>query len=273
MTSDTATVLTDVHDPFFRVVTATGFSRGHIADLASGRCAAVRVPGLFPPSVCDRIARSLLAAEFDNYGAERVQPMVMRFGVGVSDYRADGGVADSYWPDLEASRAAWRRLSLPFDPWERARQALGADWPGRVGVGRRGGREMGAGVAREAPQGFLVHYDDAGREFSAPLLDAPLVAQLAFNVYVTVPETGGETVIWRHRWQPADERHRAPGSYGFTEECVRDDESLVIKPAVGDGLLFDSRNYHAVKPSHGGRRIALGFSLGLADTGDLLAWG
>lgn len=49
MTSDTVMVPTDVHDPFFRVVTATGFSRGHIAGLASGRCAAVRVPGLFPP--------------------------------------------------------------------------------------------------------------------------------------------------------------------------------------------------------------------------------
>lgn len=273
MTSDTAMASTYVHDPFFHVVTAAGFSRSHITDLASGRCAAVRVPGLFSPSVCDRIAQSLLAADFDSYGAERVQPTVMRFGVGVSDYRVDGGIADAYWPALEASRAAWRTLSLPFDPWEMARHAVGADWPGKVGVGRHGGREMGAGVAREAPQGFLVHYDDAVREFSAPLLDAPLVAQLAFNVYLTVPETGGETVIWRHRWRPADERHRSPGSYGFHPDCVRDDESLMIRPAVGDGLLFDSRNYHAVKPSRGGRRIALGFSLGLADTGDLLAWG
>lgn len=55
---------------------------------------------------------------------------------------------------------------------------------------------------------------------------------------------------------------------------MRDDAPPVIRPAVGDGLRFGSRNYHALKPSRGGRRIARGFSLRLADdTGDLLARG
>lgn len=273
MNSDMLTTSAYVRDPFFHVVSAPRFTRHHIADLASGRCAAVRVPDLFPRSVCERMVEALLAADFDQYGADRVQPAVMRFGVGVSDYRADGAVADAYWPALERSRAAWDGLDLPMDPWDMARQSVGADWPGKVAVGRHDGREMGAGVAREAPQGFLVHYDDAAREFSEQLLDAPLVAQLAFNLYIAVPESGGETVIWRHRWHPRDEAFRPQGSYGFTEESVRGLESVDISPGVGDGLLFDSRNYHAVKPSHGGRRIALGFSLGLAVTGELLAWG
>ncbi|MFJ5037021.1 2OG-Fe(II)-dependent halogenase WelO5 family protein [Streptomyces parvulus] len=273
MTSDSLITSTQVRDPFFRVVTATGFTRHHIADLVAGRCAAVQVPGLFAEAVCGDLVHALSGADFDQYGAERVQPAVMRFGVGVSDYRSDGRVDAEYWPALDRARAAWDGLSLPMDPWEEARRSVGADWPGRVGVGRHEGREMGAGVAREAPQGFLVHYDDSAREFTDQLLEAPLLAQLAFNLYLAVPESGGETVIWRHRWHPRDEEFRPQGSYGFTGDCVRDVESIEIRAAVGDGLLFDSRNYHAVKPSRGGRRIALGFSVGVAVTGELLAWG
>jgi hypothetical protein len=118
-----------------------------------------------------------------------------------------------------------------------------------------------------------VHYDDALREFTGNLLDANLVAQFAFNLYLSVPEHGGETVVWRHRWNPADEACRLPNSYGYAEDVVGDAESFEIKPVVGEALLFDPRNFHAVRPSLDGRRIALGFSVGMTDCGELLTWG
>ena len=132
---------------------------------------------------------------------------------------------------------------------------------------------MGAGVAREPNGGFQVHFDDALREFSGNLLDANLVAQFAFNLYLSVPELGGETVVWRHRWQPSDESFRLPHSYGYSVDVVGEAELLELKPMIGDALLFDPRNFHAVRPSHGARRVALGFAVGLSDSGELLAWG
>lgn len=211
--------------------------------------------------------------EFQSYGTKRVYPPVMRFGVGVSDHREHGRVADSYWPAIDLDRKAWLGLGLSFDPFQLCRDALGAQWPSGVRVGCHQGREMGAGVAREPNQGFIVHYDDALREFSEDLLDANLIAQFAFNLYLSVPETGGETVVWRHRWQPGDEEHRLPDSYGFAESVVGGAESFEFKPGVGEALLFDPRNFHAVRPSHDSRRIALGFSIGLTDTGEMLTWG
>ncbi|MEV4169223.1 hypothetical protein [Nonomuraea sp. NPDC049709] len=263
----------DSHDPFFRVVTSPAFHRDHIADLLAGRCTAIRVSGFMPEAQCEEILQALLRAEFDSYGTERVYPSVMRFGVGVSDHRHEGKVTGSYWPAIEASRKAWSDLALPFDPWEFCRTGLASHWPGTVAVGRREGREMEPGVAREANQGFQVHFDDVTREFSERLLDANLVAQLAFNLYLSVPEEGGETIIWRHRWQPADEAHRLPRSYGYAQTVVGDAEQLEIKSVKGEALLFDPRLFHAVRPSQGERRIALGFAVGLTDTGDLLTWG
>ncbi|ROP41713.1 2-oxoglutarate-Fe(II)-dependent oxygenase superfamily protein [Saccharothrix texasensis] len=263
----------DLHDPHFFAVTTPVLRRAQIADLAAGRCAAIRVPDFVPAALCDEVLDALVGAEFDSYGEERVYPQVMRFGVGVSDHREDGRVADGYWDAVESSRKAWAALDLSFDPFELCRARLGEHWPGAVAVGTRDGKEMGAGVAREPNGGFQVHYDDASREFSGALLDAHLIAQFAFNLYLSVPESGGETVVWRHRWSPADEQFRLPGSYGFGEAVVGSAESFELAPSPGEALLFDPRNFHAVRPSRGGRRIALGFSLGLTDTGEILVWG
>lgn len=197
----------------------------------------------------------------------------LRWGVGVSDHRAAGSVADSYWPAVADARRRWQALDVGFDPIARCRDALQTGWPAPVRVGRRDGREMGAGVAREPNHGFQVHFDDALREFSGNLLDANLVAQFAFNLYLSVPETGGETVVWRHRWQPSDESFRLPRSYGYSVDVVGEAEVFELKPTIGEALLFDPRNFHAVRPSEGARRVALGFAVGLSDSGELLTWG
>ncbi|WP_222840725.1 2OG-Fe(II) oxygenase [Actinosynnema mirum] len=265
--------IVEQHDPHFTAVTSAEFDRAGIAELAAGRRAATRVPGFASPAMCAEVLEALTEAEFESYGAERVSPRVMRFGVGVSDHRdGGGGVSGGYWEALEGGVRGWQGLSLPFDPFRFCRDGIGKHWPGEVVVGRRGGRELGAGVAREPGGGFVVHYDDASREFSGNLLDVALVAQFAFNLYLSVPESGGETVVWRHRWQPGDEEFRPAGSYGYREEVVGSAESFTLRPRAGEALLFDPRNYHAVRPSSGGRRIALGFSVGLTDEGDLHVW-
>jgi hypothetical protein len=217
--------------------------------------------------------RALTESRFEAYEADRVYPAVFRYGVGVSDHRRNNEIATSYWGALGEHTRAWDRLGLPFDPFAECRTALAAHWPHAVTIGRHCGRVMGAGVAREPGNGFQVHYDDALREFRGNLLDANLVAQFAFNLYLSVPEHGGETVVWRHRWNPADEAFRLPNSYGYDEAVVGDAESFEIKPAAGEALLFDPRNFHAVRASQNGRRIALGFSVGMTDSGDLLTWG
>jgi hypothetical protein len=264
---------TKIHDPFFSAVTATEFRHAEVSDLAAGRCAAIRIPGFFSPEMCEHAMRALEKVDFDSYDTARVYPQVMRWGVGVSDHRAEGSVASSYWPAVADARRRWQELDLDFDPFAHCREALQAAWPHPVRVGSHDGKEMGAGVAREPNDGFQVHFDDAVREFSGNLLDANLVCQFAFNLYLSVPEQGGETVVWRHRWQPADESFRLPHSYGYSVDVVGEAEHIELKPTVGEALLFDPRNFHAVRPSQGSRRVALGFAVGLSDSGELLTWG
>lgn len=261
------------YDPFFAPLAARRFEREDIANLAAGRCAAITVPDFMSSSDCAAILTALTGAEFTTYDPERVYPPVMRFGVGVSDYRQDGLVLDGYWKAVDADRQDWRNLSLAFDPFAACRDRIGSQWPKGVSVGTRGGRELSPGVAREPNGGFIVHFDDASREFAGNLLDVSLVAQFAFNLYISVPKAGGETVVWRHLWHPGDEAFRLPHSYGYADDVVGEEQSFELKPAIGQALLFNPRYFHAVRPSQEARRIALGFSVGLCDTGELVTWG
>lgn len=262
-----------LHDPLFRVVTSPSFRRSDIADLAAGRCAAIKVPDFLSESECDELLQSLLQAEFESYGSARVYPQVMRFGIAVSDFMREGRLSQGYWDALDANDDLPVKLGLSFDPFALCQERLGADLPQPVAAGTSGGRTFAPGVFREPNHGFQVHFDDARREFDGDLVDANLVAQFAFNLYLSVPPSGGETVMWRHLWGPEDETHRLPGSYGYAESVVADAESIELKPAAREVLLLNPRYFHAVRPSSGARRISLGFSVGLTDTGQLLTWG
>jgi ectoine hydroxylase-related dioxygenase (phytanoyl-CoA dioxygenase family) len=156
------------------------------------------------------------------------------------------------------------------DPISIALARMGTAWGAAVSPATIGGRPVFGGTLREINAGALIHYDDINREFPHGLFDQDTVCQLAFNVWVAVPETGGSTTVWRHRWEPANEHHRE--AYGYRPEAVEHCQQVTVAPQLGDALLFNPANYHAVAPNPGGRRIAFAFFLALTTTGQLIAW-
>ncbi|GAA2485973.1 hypothetical protein GCM10010393_16330 [Streptomyces gobitricini] len=105
-----------------------------------------------------------------------------------------------YWRDAEAARASWQRAGMRPDLITVSLARLGSAWGAAVTPATIGGRAVFGGTLREINAGALVHYDDINREFPTGLFDQEVVAQLAFNVWVSVPVTGGATTVWRHRW-------------------------------------------------------------------------
>ncbi|MBM0233427.1 hypothetical protein JNW91_17130 [Micromonospora sp. STR1_7] len=258
-------------DPLFVAVETDVISRADVAGLIAGRLAAIRVPGLLPAARCHAITAALADAEMDRYDESRVFPVVAKFGPAINDHRDAGGLRDDYWDAARSAEKSWSTLGLADGPRELCLAALRAAWPD-VAPGRRQGREMHVGIVREINAGLQVHFDDTAREYAGRLLDADVVAQLAFNIYIRVPPVGGETVLWRRRWQPDDEALRIPGGYGYHEAVAADAQSLTLRPALGDGLLFDPRHYHTVRPATDGRRISVGCFVGLTDDGRLVLW-
>ncbi|MFJ8695606.1 2OG-Fe(II)-dependent halogenase WelO5 family protein [Streptomyces roseolilacinus] len=260
-------------DPLFVAVDAPAFTARHLARLAGGTLAAVRVPGFLDPAGCRAVTGALDRLPTARYDPGRVPTPVLRFGPALNDYRLPGGGLDAarYWPDVDDARATWGRAAIRPDPVAHALALLGAAWGAAVVPATVGGRAAFGGTVREIDAGLLMHYDDVNREFPGGLFDQDVVAQLAFNLYVSVASGGGATTVWRHRWEPADEGHR--DAYGYRPAAVEGRQRVELPPHPGDALLFDPAHFHAVQPNRGpGRRIAFAFFLGVTTGGRLVVW-
>lgn len=260
-------------DPLFTAVDAPAFTARHLARLAAGTLAAVRVPRFLGPAECRAVTEALDRLPTAPYDPGRVPTPVLRFGPALNDHRLpDGGLdADRYWAEAVAAEAAWDRAAIRPDPVAHALDRLGEAWGAPVEPATIGGRAAFGGTVREINAGLLMHYDDINREFPCGLFDQDVVAQLAFNLYVGVADGGGATTVWRHRWEPADEEHR--DAYGYRPGAVEGRQYVELPPRLGDGLLFCPAHFHAVAPNEGaGRRIAFAFFVGLTGGGRLVVW-
>ncbi|MDT9689376.1 proline hydroxylase [Streptomyces sp. P9(2023)] len=259
-------------DPLFSTASAAAFTERHLARLTSGALAAVRVPNFLSTPSCEAAMAALGRLPTADYDRSRVPTPIVRFGPALNDYRQPDGSLDAarYWTDAEAARAAWHQAGMRPDPIAVSLARLGSAWGAAVAPATIGGRPVFGGTLREINSGALIHYDDINREFPNGLFDQETVGQLAFNVWVAAPKTGGMTTVWRHRWEPTDEQHRE--AYGYTPHTVAHSQSVSVTPELGDALLFNPANFHAVEPNPSGRRIAFAFFLALTTTGQLIAW-
>ncbi|MBL1107967.1 proline hydroxylase [Streptomyces sp. 5-8] len=259
-------------DPLFTAVDTAAFTDRHLANLAAGTLAAVRVPDFLGNAACRAALSALDRLPTTDYDPGRVPTPIVRFGPALNDYRDQDGHLDAerYWRDAEAARVAWHRAALRPDPIAVSMGHLSAAWGAALAPATINGRAVFGGTLREINAGALIHYDDINREYPTGLFDQEVIAQLAFNVWVAVPPTGGATTVWRHRWEPADDHHRQ--AYGYRSETVEHCQHVTLTPKLGDGLLFNPANFHAVEPNPDGRRIAFAFFLGLTTTGQLITW-
>jgi hypothetical protein len=256
-------------NPFFQAATAKGLSRGNIESVAAGTVGALRLPNFLSAAECAVHTAALQPARLTPYNPTRYDP-VTRLGPAINEYNTDGLLPEAYWSQAESATRYWqrnRREDLRANCLARFRDA----WGGHAGPARTSGRELFWGMVREVNSGMRPHWDEVVREFPHDFMDARPVVQMAFNVYLSMPDTGGETLIWPRRWQPADEDHRKGFAYGSA--MVFNEDPLVVGSRTGDALLFDPRNYHAVNEGdESGRRISLAFFVGLTSWGGLIVW-
>ncbi|MFI8930727.1 hypothetical protein ACIG3E_24035 [Streptomyces sp. NPDC053474] len=154
-------------DPLFTVVDSTAFTDRHLANLAVGTLAVVRVPDFLDPDTCQTAMAALHRLPTAGYAPARVPTRIVRFGPALNDYRDQGGGQDvgRYWRDAEAARAAWQRAGMRPDPIAISLARLGSAWGAAVAPATIAGRPDFGGTLRGINAGALVHYDDLNREF------------------------------------------------------------------------------------------------------------
>jgi len=256
-------------DPMFAVLESRSPIRSDLVRLAAGTLAAVRIPEQLPRARCADLARVLNSYQFDNYDERRIYPPVMKLGPALFDYYLDGKIREDYWQHAEQSRASWTDIVGSDDPLETVIDTLRETWNGPVRPATVGGRPLFTGLVRELTGGARMHFDEVMREFPGTL-DQDLIAQFGFNCYISVPDQGGDLVVYRRRWKPSDEQFRL--GYGWSEEIAWAEPRAVIKPDLGDSVYFDCRNYHSITKNVSGYRRSLSFFCGITADNELVLW-
>ncbi len=256
-------------DTMFETLVAPDPSRDDLLRLATGVLGAIHIESMFSPSHCADIMRRLDACPMDTYDPQRIFPPVPKFGPTVYDYCLGGNLRDEYWEDVAQATRNWKAAVGEDDPMDQVTAWMARNWEWPVTRATVGGRPLFAGMLREINGGARIHFDEVVRDFPGVLDEVPL-AQIGFNCYLSIPEAGGELTVYRRRWQPSDATRRV--GYGYHVEIVEGAPTARVRPNVGDGVLFDTRNYHSVEPLPDGRRVALGFFIGVIADRRFIIW-
>lgn len=253
----------------FDLAVVDELDRKHLLDLFAGVLGSIRIRGFSTADEGAAIVEALADCPMGSYNVQTVVPFIAKLGPAAYDFYGEHGLTDDYWGNSEESSRHRSKLMSGIDPLDYAVAKLSRAWGAPLRRATSGGREMFAGMIRETNGGMRLHWDEIAREFPGAL-DDMAVCQIAFNWYVSMPEQGGESVVYRHKWRPADEAHRE--GYGYQESVYADEPCVSTRPEAGDAVLFDPRNYHTVRPSVAGRRISMSFFLGITGDGSLIYW-
>ena len=185
-------------DASFVVQVADELTRDHIVGLACGLTAAVRVRYFVELETCATVVGRLSGDQLVAYDAARYHLPAARLGPVINEFNDSGRLGDRYWPVAAEAEKFWNGESCGVR--DQCLAQLGAAWQGSAGPASVRGRPLFYGIVRETNAGTLVHWDEIVREFGPGLLDDPPIAQLAFNLFLSMPDEGGRTAIWRQPW-------------------------------------------------------------------------
>jgi 2OG-Fe(II) oxygenase superfamily len=251
------------------VVEATEFTEELLNGLFDNEIAAVRIPNFISPEACRIGSAAVLSNGFDYY--ETLDPPLGRIGIAQYDHRGD---KDEYFRLAALAHEKRKELFAEAgDPIPRVADAVSRAWDGKVGLANEDAYgDYFAGIVRVTVKGIKVHCDWA--EHDAPGWQvANVTGQLAWNIYMDLTETGGETTVYK-RPSDGDIEQYAEGAFGFyNAKAIESAEGRTVTPRKGELVIFSSRNAHAVAPTGGaGSRISSASFIGRLPDGSIILW-
>lgn len=245
----------------FTVTTADQLEARHILDVLEKRSYGVQLKGFCPPDTLQLARDNLYRHELKSaFSEQREFVRVGKAYIEIQDERSRTEYHALALPNIRKIRELFRPLASPIDE---LRLLLDEVWPSGAHLLQVEGQKCFVGIARFQGSGvdLTPHTDDLERN-TPPGHGRPLLSQLSSNIYLQIPEDGGELEIWGI--EPDEEQYkrlRGERAYGI-ERPLLPPPDFVVKPEPGDLILLNPRLIHAVRPSASSTRITLGVFIG-----------
>ncbi|MCW7552644.1 2OG-Fe(II) oxygenase [Endozoicomonas gorgoniicola] len=236
----------------------------------------LRLPEFFDPFSCATLSQKI--HQRMPLGFYENAPKIGRIGKAFYETISNPDSHDEYFQNSSQWIENLRKCCFPYiSPIDALRVMLDDLWPKGSTVASLDGRRMFVGLARyfTSESSAEPHQDIIQRDAPGTDLSAKVQRQIAFNVYLTTPEYGGEIEIWD--WIATQEDFyrfkdsRTDFAYAFDRTLIPEAD-LLIKPNTGDLILFNSNNVHAVTPSSDDRLSISCFIGYCGDDSPLVLW-
>ncbi|MEU3653426.1 2OG-Fe(II) oxygenase [Streptomyces sp. NPDC032161] len=246
-----------------RPETATALTAESLLRLAAREIAAIHVPGFYPADFARQAAeRTLRHRALGSYHKE-LSSSVGRVHMPHVDTAFDPELIRQYNDGAVPAIHDIRSMFLPqLSPIDHLRLLLQELWPAGANLLRLRDRACFVGALRVFQPGvsqLLPHNDRLEQETDAPEA-AGLVEQLTANVYLEVPDDGGELLLWL-REPTAEESKVILDVEGLSPDTV-EPPALRFHPRPGDLIVFSSAMLHAVTSSPTGHRVGMAAFIG-----------
>jgi hypothetical protein len=221
--------------------------------------------GIYHKKHAEAVANKILAQGYEHYINA---PTIGRIGMAFYEAEAKSELLENYFEEAQKNIHDLRNRCLPYaSPIDLFRCSMDELWPAGANLESLYGRKMYVGLSRVVEPGvtFLAHHDIFPKDAPDSFQAKSLLAQMACNVYLTMPEEGGALRLWSNEISPQEFDAMRKDSHGIGPSLLGKPQ-LEILPEPGDLVIFNSRLMHAITPGHGDSRLSLSCFMGYRGT-------
>ena len=235
---------------------------GDLMKLASGEILAIRIPDFVSNNALSQSKDGLFNHKDKGFLGHAKE--FTRLGIAYAEIENDE-VRTAYHEAAIRNIQKVRNLFSPgISPIDRLRILLDDMWSEGANLLSIDGQKCFVGVCRYLTPGVDLEPHIDSLEWTLPSgIGWKLKYQLSVNIYLQIPEMGGELEIWNII--PSNEEYqKLKGSrhYGINRVDINNPD-VVIKPTLGELIFLNPRFIHAVRPVQKIERITLSAFIGI----------
>ncbi|MDP1723786.1 MAG: hypothetical protein Q8L85_03710 [Alphaproteobacteria bacterium] len=243
-----------------------------LMDLFDNKMSAIILENFINNEDCQKIQEGLQQIGLKHYNYQYNIDVPEAKHIFDTHYLYEHKKPEEYFPKAKETNLLYRAFcdTIKFDPFLKVQKHLSNNWIKSVQIAKQNNNDYTHVIARELQSSALLHADFAQfipKHWSI----SEIIAQYAWNIYLTDPGIGGECVVYNKLWAKEDDQYIYKQTYGYDEKVVEGKESTQIAIKPGSLVFFNSRNFHKVNKSQK-MRLSIGGHVGLTSAGNLLMW-